>query len=110
MARGRRSMPRWQGRGLKPRFHKGLRVTDGEALECVKRAMGVTRIEIEALLSQGLPNTPLAGGFLRVTGGNFITGASRWAWSMASTTSTPAPCARSSPRKSRPTWRRRTWC
>ncbi|MCK9285413.1 MAG: amino-acid N-acetyltransferase [Rhodocyclaceae bacterium] len=62
-----------QGRGLQPRFHKGLRVTDGEALECVKRAMGVTRIEIEALLSQGLPNTPLAGGFLRVTGGNFIT-------------------------------------
>jgi amino-acid N-acetyltransferase len=61
-----------QGRGLAPRFHKGLRVTDGEALECVKRAMGVTRIEIEALLSQGLPNTPLAGAFLRVTGGNFI--------------------------------------
>ena len=60
-------------RRLAPRFHKGLRVTDSEALECVKRAMGVTRIEIEAMLSQGLPNTPLAGGFLRVTGGNFIT-------------------------------------
>jgi len=62
-----------KSRGLTPRFHKGLRVTDGEVLECVKRAMGVTRIEIEAMLSQGLPNTPLAGGFLRVTGGNFIT-------------------------------------
>ena len=60
-------------RKLKPRFFKGLRVTDAAALECVKRAMGVTRIEIEALLSQGLPNTPMAGGFLRVTGGNFIT-------------------------------------
>lgn len=59
-------------RKLTPRFHKGLRVTDGQTLECVKRAMGVTRIEIEAMLSQGLPNTPLAGGFLRVTGGNFI--------------------------------------
>ena len=59
-------------RGLTARFHKGLRVTDAAALECVKRAMGVTRIEIEAMLSQGLPNTPLAGGFLRVTGGNFI--------------------------------------
>lgn len=55
-----------------PVFHQGLRVTDSAALECVKRAMGVTRIEIEAMLSQGLPNTPLAGGFLRVTGGNFI--------------------------------------
>ncbi|HEY6897334.1 MAG TPA: amino-acid N-acetyltransferase [Rhodocyclaceae bacterium] len=60
-------------RGLEPRFHKGLRITDGEALECVKRAMGVTRIDIEAMLSQGLPNTPMAGAFLRVTGGNFIT-------------------------------------
>ncbi|MDP2811365.1 MAG: amino-acid N-acetyltransferase [Rhodocyclaceae bacterium] len=60
-------------RGLTPRFHGGLRVTDAETLECVKRAMGVTRIEIEALLSQGLPNTPMAGAFLRVTGGNFIT-------------------------------------
>ena len=59
-------------RGLTPRFHKGLRVTDGPTLECVKRAMGVTRIEIEALLSQGLPNTPLAGGYIRVTGGNFV--------------------------------------
>ena len=61
-----------KGRGLEPRFHNGLRVTDAEALECVKRAMGVTRIEIEAMLSQGLPNTPLAGAFLRVTGGNFV--------------------------------------
>lgn len=62
-----------RARGLKPRFHNGLRVTDAETLECVKRAMGVSRIEIEARLSQGLPNTPMAGGFLRVTGGNFIT-------------------------------------
>ena len=60
-------------RGLKPRFHKGVRITDGPALECVKSAMGVTRIEIEALLSQGLPNTPMAGAWMRVTGGNFIT-------------------------------------
>ncbi|HLA35953.1 MAG TPA: amino-acid N-acetyltransferase [Rhodocyclaceae bacterium] len=60
-------------RNLTPRFHKNLRVTDAAALECVKRAMGVTRIEIEAMLSQGLPNTPMAGAFLRVTGGNFIT-------------------------------------
>ncbi len=60
-------------RGLSPRFHKGLRVTDGPALECVKSAMGVARIDLEALLSQGLPNTPMAGGYIRVTGGNFIT-------------------------------------
>ena len=62
-----------QRRGLKPKFHKDVRVTDAAALECVKSAMGVTRIEIEALLSQGLPNTPMAGAWMRVTGGNFIT-------------------------------------
>jgi len=35
--------------------------------------MAVTRFEVEALLSQGLPNTPMAGSYIRVTGGNFIT-------------------------------------
>ncbi len=60
-------------RGLEPRYHKGVRVTDGPALECVKAAMGVTRLEVEARLSQGLPNTPMAGAWMRVTGGNFIT-------------------------------------
>lgn len=60
-------------RGLEPRYHHGLRVTDAAALECVKAAMAVTRLEVEALLSQGLPNTPMAGSYMRVTGGNFIT-------------------------------------
>jgi len=60
-------------RGLSSEYHRGLRVTDAPALECVKAAMAVTRIEIEALLSQGLPNTPMAGSHMRVTGGNFIT-------------------------------------
>jgi amino-acid N-acetyltransferase len=60
-------------RGLEPQFHHGLRVTDAAALECVKAAMAVTRVEVEALLSQGLPNTPMAGSHIRVTGGNFIT-------------------------------------
>ncbi len=60
-------------RGMTPRFHKGTRVTDADTLACVKSAMGVTRIELEALLSQGMPNTPMAGSYMRVTGGNFIT-------------------------------------
>ena len=59
-------------RGLQPRYHRGLRVTDAAALECVKAASSVTRLEIEALLSQGLPNTPMAGAYMRITGGNFV--------------------------------------
>ncbi len=60
-------------RKLEPIYHHGLRVTDAPALECVKAAMAVTRLELEARLSQGLPNTPMAGSYMRVTGGNFIT-------------------------------------
>jgi amino-acid N-acetyltransferase len=60
-------------RGLEPAFPHGLRVTDAAAMECVKAAMSLTRLEVEALLSQGLPNTPMAGSYMRVTGGNFIT-------------------------------------
>ncbi len=59
-------------RGLTPHFHCGFRVTDSAALECVKAAQMVTRLEIEAKLSQGLPNTPMAGSFMRVTGGNYL--------------------------------------
>ena len=59
-------------RGLVSQFHNDLRVTDADAMECVKAGMAVTRIEIEALLSQGLPNTPMAGSYMRVTGGNYV--------------------------------------
>ncbi len=60
-------------RNLASKLHGGIRVTDAEALECVKAAIGISRIEIEARLSQGLPNTPMAGAWMRVTGGNFVT-------------------------------------
>jgi hypothetical protein len=50
-----------------------LRITDEQALTAVKHAAGVLRVEIEALLSQGLPNSPMAGAQIRVNSGNFIT-------------------------------------
>jgi amino-acid N-acetyltransferase len=37
-------------------------------------AVGSVYLEIEAMLSQGLPNTPMANSRIRVIGGNFITG------------------------------------
>lgn len=60
-------------RKTKPRYQGGLRITDAVALECVKQAVGVLRVEIEALLSQGLPNSPMAGAAIRTASGNFIT-------------------------------------
>jgi len=61
-------------KGLESRYHKGYRVTDAETLDCVLDAVGSVYLEIEALLSQGLPNTPMANSRIRVIGGNFITG------------------------------------
>ena len=53
-------------------YENDLRVTDDVALECVKEAVGATRVELEALLSMGLPNSPMAGAGIRVATGNFV--------------------------------------
>ena len=58
---------------LTPKFVNGLRVTDDDAMEAVKEANGVIRVEIEALLSMGLINSPMAGSDIRIASGNFVT-------------------------------------
>src|SRR5262245_27328867 len=60
-------------RGLRSHYAQGLRITDERALQAVKEAAGVLRVEIEALLSQGLPNSPMAGAHIHVASGNYIT-------------------------------------
>ncbi len=60
-----------QGAAL--RYVNGLRITDATALACVKEAAGVVRVEIEALLSLGLANSPMAGVHIPVISGNFVT-------------------------------------
>jgi len=60
-------------RRQRSRFHNGLRITDPVALECVKAAVGLLRVEMDALLSLGLPNTPMAGAAINTVSGNFIT-------------------------------------
>ncbi len=62
-----------KARATRPRYHQGLRVTDPVALECVKEAVGLLRVEMDALLSRGLPNTPMAGAAINTVSGNFIT-------------------------------------
>lgn len=54
------------------RFHHGLRITDDIALQCVKEAAGFVRVEIEAQLSMGLANSPMANSELKVASGNFV--------------------------------------
>ena len=60
-------------RGGQVRYEGGYRVTDALALECLKEAVGALRVEIEALLSMGVANSPMAGFRLRVASGNFVT-------------------------------------
>ncbi|MES2770587.1 MAG: amino-acid N-acetyltransferase [Pseudomonadota bacterium] len=60
-------------KGLEAPYHSHYRITDAAALDCVIDAVGSVYLEIEALLSQGLPDTPMANSRIRVVGGNFIT-------------------------------------
>jgi amino-acid N-acetyltransferase len=51
----------------------GMRVTDPATLQRIKESVGRVHVEIEALLSMGLPNSPMANASIRVTSGNFVT-------------------------------------
>ncbi len=64
---------RLQVRGLQPRYHRGLRVTDAATLEAVVDAVGGLRLMIEARLSMDIAASPMQGARLRVAGGNLVT-------------------------------------
>lgn len=54
-------------------YVNGLRVTDDPALAAVKDAIGSLRVDIEAKLSMGLVNAPVATASIGVATGNFVT-------------------------------------
>lgn len=62
-----------QQRNVESKIVNGLRLTDAASITCVKEAVGAVRIQIEALLSMGLPNSPMEDAQVKVTSGNFIT-------------------------------------
>ena len=59
--------------GIPSRYAHGVRVTDTDAMDCVLEAAGQVRARIEALLSLGLANSPMAGARNRVSSGNYLT-------------------------------------
>jgi amino-acid N-acetyltransferase len=60
-------------KGLEAKFVGANRITDAAALECAKEAAGEIRLDLEALFSQGLPNTAMQNARVRVISGNFVT-------------------------------------
>ena len=58
---------------IKNRYAFGLRITDAETMDCVLEASGQVRSRIEAMLSLGIANSPMAGARIRVSSGNYLT-------------------------------------
>nr|WP_136251433.1 amino-acid N-acetyltransferase [Ningiella ruwaisensis] len=59
-------------RDVHGQFVDALRITNKPTLECVKDAAGSLRSQIEALLTLGLPNSPMHGARIRVCSGNLV--------------------------------------
>ncbi|NNP69330.1 amino-acid N-acetyltransferase [Acinetobacter sp. Ac_5812] len=60
-------------RNIETPFHQSRRITTRESLRGVMNAVGSIRLEIEALLSMGLANSPMYGARIDVVSGNFVT-------------------------------------
>ncbi|RZF51122.1 amino-acid N-acetyltransferase [Acinetobacter halotolerans] len=60
-------------REIETPFHQNRRITTRESLPAVMNAVGSIRLEIEALLSMGLANSPMYGARIDVVSGNFVT-------------------------------------
>ena len=57
---------------MKSEYVNGIRVTDAVAMECTRDAVGSIRVQIEALFSVGIANSPMAGAGIHVASGNYI--------------------------------------
>lgn len=54
-------------------YHNGLRITDDASMEIARSVIGDLRIGIEAKLSAGMPQTPMADARIRCVSGNWVT-------------------------------------
>jgi len=64
---------RLKERKCKNEYINDIRITDDNALVCVKEASSSVRADIEALLSIGLTNSPISCSRISVISGNFVT-------------------------------------
>ncbi len=59
-------------RGIDTTFVGDVRVTTVDAMEVVKEVVSAARVQLEALLSMGIVNSPMAGARIPVHSGNFV--------------------------------------
>lgn len=64
---------RLKERNCSSEYNNNIRVTDAQALTCVKEASSSVRADIEALLSIGITNSPTPNVRISVISGNFVT-------------------------------------
>lgn len=62
-----------QQAGISSRYINGVRQTEKSSIEYVKQAIGATMMQIEAILSMGVVNSPMQYAQLKVISGNFVT-------------------------------------
>ena len=60
--------------GLEISQHQGIRVTSPQMMRCISEVLGRIRFDIEAMMSVGLANSPMAGAQIRIASGNMVTG------------------------------------
>ncbi|MEQ8315654.1 MAG: amino-acid N-acetyltransferase [Gammaproteobacteria bacterium] len=60
--------------GKESQYSHNLRITEADSMESIKATVGKLGIELEALFSMGLSNSPMHGSNIRVSRGNFVTG------------------------------------
>ena len=64
---------RLKERNFASEYSEDIRITDDNALTCVKEASSSVRADIEALLSMGISNSPGSNVRISVVSGNFVT-------------------------------------
>lgn len=62
-----------QAANIESTYHKGLRITDADSLQVIKQVIGSLSIDVEAVFSMGLSNSPMHGADITVARGNYIT-------------------------------------
>ncbi len=54
------------------KFHHGKRITDSDSIRQIQEIIGAQNINVQAILSMGLANSPMQGASIQTISGNFI--------------------------------------